>query len=110
MDYTYCTLGDFDLSEHKETVSSIHIMELFRKEKRSFRIMEIDELLRKKGYKHNRVTLGKNLNMLSNQRKIVKKKWMGFFRYGIPEKRLNGSWFIVVKDADTPETIFELEE
>lgn len=93
-----------------ETLVSNHILDLFKKEKRTFRIMEIDTLLRKKGYIHNRSSLDDNLKRLEDQRLILKIKWRGFFRYGIPETRPNGTRFIIVKYYETPETVFELLE
>ena len=86
-------------------------MEFFEQNKGvAIRFGYIYKEMRKKGYHHNSSSISQNLTYLIEQKKIVRiKRDLRHSFYGIPEKRENGSTYILAKKVYVEDEIIELE-
>ena len=92
-----------------ERITSVHLMVIFKENKGlAMRWKKIYRLMIERGFKHNYSSLSQNLTFLIEQGKIVRYEWNKNPRYGMPEKRVDGSRFIVVKNKGLPDETIEL--
>lgn len=100
------------MARKRERPTAKHIMEFLKPNKGyAIRFMYIYREMERKGYKHNSVSISQNLKYLVEQGKIINfRRGMRPSFYGIPEKRPDGTKFIVAKKVYVENEIVELEK
>ena len=87
------------LPKKGDRITAVHLLVTLKENKGvAMRFMEIYNIMRQRGFKHNYTSVSDNLKYLISQGKIVRIEWYNNPRYGIPKTREDGARYIIVKN------------